>query len=84
MATTSTKTVQRWDVTFPTNYLGPFEFTEAFISHLPDGANVVFTCSGVEDPGRKPALTASFRGGRYISVGARSNTSLVRAARNSR
>ena len=59
---------QGWDIAFATNHLGPFAFTEALIPHLPDGANVVFTCSGVEDPERKPAVTAGFRGGRYISA----------------
>jgi NAD(P)-dependent dehydrogenase (short-subunit alcohol dehydrogenase family) len=41
---------QGWDLAFATNHLGPFAFTEALIPHLPDGANVVFTASGVEDP----------------------------------
>jgi NAD(P)-dependent dehydrogenase (short-subunit alcohol dehydrogenase family) len=59
---------QGWDLAFATNHLGPFAFTEALIPHLPDGANVVFTCSGVEDQERKPAVTAGFRGGRFISV----------------
>ncbi len=59
---------QGWDIAFAANHLGPFAFTEALIPHLPDGANVVFTCSGVEDPERKPAVTAGFRGGRYISA----------------
>jgi NAD(P)-dependent dehydrogenase (short-subunit alcohol dehydrogenase family) len=57
-----------WDVTFATNYLGPFVLTEALIPHLPDGANVAFVASGVEDPERKPAKAAGFRGGRLISV----------------
>lgn len=65
---TPAQTAQGWDVTFATNHLGPFAFTEALMPHLPDGANVVFTCSGVEDPERKPAVTAGFRGGRYISA----------------
>jgi len=55
-------------MTFATNYLGPFVLTEALIPHLPDGANVVFVASGVEDPERKPAKAAGFRGGRFISV----------------
>jgi NAD(P)-dependent dehydrogenase (short-subunit alcohol dehydrogenase family) len=42
--------------------------TEALISHLPDRANIVFVASGVEDPERKPAVAAGFRGGRYISA----------------
>jgi NAD(P)-dependent dehydrogenase (short-subunit alcohol dehydrogenase family) len=62
------RSAQGWDLAFATNHLGPFAFTEALIPHLPDGANVVFTCSGVEDPERKPAVTAGFRGGRYISA----------------
>lgn len=28
----------------------------------------MFTCSGVEDPERKPAVVTGFRGGRYISA----------------
>jgi NAD(P)-dependent dehydrogenase (short-subunit alcohol dehydrogenase family) len=54
--------------TFVTNHLGPFALTEALIPHLPDGANIVFIASGVEDPERKPAKAAGFRGGRFISV----------------
>jgi NAD(P)-dependent dehydrogenase (short-subunit alcohol dehydrogenase family) len=57
-----------WDMSFATNHLGPFALTEALIRHLPDGAHVVFVVSAVEDPGRKPAVAAGFRGGRYISV----------------
>lgn len=68
MPNSPAKTAQGWDVTFATNHLGPFAFTEALIPHLHDGANVVFTCSGVEDAERKPAVTAGFRGGRYISA----------------
>ena len=68
MPNTPAKTAQGWDVTFATDHLGPFAFTEALIPHLPDGANVVFICSGVEDPERKPAVSAGFRGGRYISA----------------
>jgi NAD(P)-dependent dehydrogenase (short-subunit alcohol dehydrogenase family) len=68
MPATPAKTAQGWDLAFATNHLGPFAFTEALIPHLHDGANVVFTCSGVEDPERKPAVTAGFRGGRYISA----------------
>jgi NAD(P)-dependent dehydrogenase (short-subunit alcohol dehydrogenase family) len=57
-----------WDMAFATNHLGPFALTEALAPHLPDGANVVFIASGVEDPERKPATAAGFRGGRYISA----------------
>jgi NAD(P)-dependent dehydrogenase (short-subunit alcohol dehydrogenase family) len=64
----ATKTAQGWDKTFATDHLGPFALTEALIPNLPDGANVVFVCSGVEDPERKPAVVAGFRGGRYLSA----------------
>jgi NAD(P)-dependent dehydrogenase (short-subunit alcohol dehydrogenase family) len=59
-----------WDLTFATDHLGPFALTEALVPHLPDGARVVFICSGVEDPGRRPAVIAGFRGGRYLSAAA--------------
>lgn len=72
---------QGWDLAYATNHLGPFAFTEALIPHLPDGANVVFTCSGVEDPERKPAVTAGFRGGRYISAEASARGEWPPAAR---
>ncbi|WP_055590145.1 SDR family NAD(P)-dependent oxidoreductase [Streptacidiphilus griseoplanus] len=62
------RTAQGWDLAYTTNHLGPFALTEALIPHLPDRANVVFTCSGVEDPERKPAVAAGFRGARYISA----------------
>lgn len=64
----ATKNAQGWDTVFATNHLGPFVLTEALMSQLPDGANVVFVCSGVEDPERRPAVIAGFRGGRYISA----------------
>ncbi|TDO56104.1 NAD(P)-dependent dehydrogenase (short-subunit alcohol dehydrogenase family) [Kribbella sp. VKM Ac-2571] len=64
------RTPQGWDLTYATNHLGPFAFTEALVPHLPDGANVVFVCSGVEDPERRPAVVAGFRGARYISAAA--------------
>jgi NAD(P)-dependent dehydrogenase (short-subunit alcohol dehydrogenase family) len=57
-----------WDMSFATNHLGPFALTEALVPHLPDGANVVFVASAVEDPERKPAVAAGFRGARYISA----------------
>jgi NAD(P)-dependent dehydrogenase (short-subunit alcohol dehydrogenase family) len=68
MATRPFKTAQGWDGTFATDHLGPFALTEALIPHLPDGANIVFICSSVEDPERKPAVVAGFRGARYISA----------------
>jgi NAD(P)-dependent dehydrogenase (short-subunit alcohol dehydrogenase family) len=63
-----TKNALGWDMTFATNHLGPFALTEALVPHLPDGANVVFVGSATEDPERKPARMAGFRGGRYISA----------------
>ncbi len=68
--TRPTKNAQGWDMTFATDHLGPFALTESLLPHLPDGANVVFIASGVEDPERKPAKMAGFRGGRYISAAA--------------
>lgn len=62
------RSAQGWDLAFATNHLGPFAFTEALIPHLPDGANIVYTCSAVEDPERKLAAAIGFRGGRYISA----------------
>ena len=64
----ATKNALGWDMTFATNHLGPFALTEALIPLLADGANVVFVCSGAEDPERKAAVAAGFRGGRYLSV----------------
>lgn len=64
----ATKNAQGWDTTFATDHLGPFALTEALMAHLPYGANVVFVCSAVEDPERRPAVMAGFRGGRYISA----------------
>lgn len=62
------RSAQGWDLAYATNHLGPFAFTEALIPHLPDGANIVYTCSAVEDPERKLAVAIGFRGGRYISA----------------
>ncbi len=64
----ATKNALGWDNAFATNHIGPFVLTEALIPHLTDGANVVFVASGVEDPERKPAKMAGFRGSRYISA----------------
>jgi NAD(P)-dependent dehydrogenase (short-subunit alcohol dehydrogenase family) len=68
MLNRAARTAHGWDLAFATNHLGPFAFTEALTPRLPDGTNVVFVCSAVEDPGRKPARAAGFRGGRYISA----------------
>jgi len=59
---------QGWDIAFATNHLGPFALTDALIPTLPDGANVVFVVSAVEDPERRIAVQAGFRGARYISA----------------
>ena len=64
----ATKSAQGWDLTFATNHIGSFMMTEALIPHLPDGANVVFIASAIEDPERKPAKVMGMRGGRYISA----------------
>jgi NAD(P)-dependent dehydrogenase (short-subunit alcohol dehydrogenase family) len=63
-----TKNALGRDMSFATNHLGPFALTEALVPSLPDGANVVFVVSAVEDPERKPAVAAGFRGGRYMSA----------------
>jgi NAD(P)-dependent dehydrogenase (short-subunit alcohol dehydrogenase family) len=63
-----TRNARGWDMSFATNHLGPFALTEALVPSLPNGANVVFIVSAVEDPERKPAVAAGFRGGRYISA----------------
>jgi NAD(P)-dependent dehydrogenase (short-subunit alcohol dehydrogenase family) len=68
MQTRATKNTLGWDMSFATNHLGPFALTEALVPHLPDGANVVFVASAVENPEHKPAKMAGFRGGRYISA----------------
>ena len=66
--TKPTRSAQGWDMTFATDHLGPFVLTETLLPHMPNGANIVFIASGVEDPERKPAKMAGFRGGRYISA----------------
>ena len=57
-----------WDKSFATNHVGPFLLTEALADVLRDGARVLSVVSAVEDPGRKPAVAAGFRGGRYLSA----------------
>ena len=59
-----------WDLTFATNHIGPFAFAELLAPQLPDGANVVFVTSAIEDPERGPAKVMGMRGGRFISVAA--------------
>lgn len=63
-----TKNALGWDMTFATNHLGPFGLTEALVPHLPDGANVLFVVSAMEDPERRPAKVMGMRGGRYLSA----------------
>jgi NAD(P)-dependent dehydrogenase (short-subunit alcohol dehydrogenase family) len=62
------KSAQGWDLAFATNHLGPFALTEALAPHLPDGTNVVFVASAIEDPERRPVKALGLRGGRYISA----------------
>jgi NAD(P)-dependent dehydrogenase (short-subunit alcohol dehydrogenase family) len=59
---------QGWDLTFATNYLGPFTLTEELMPHLADETNVVFIVSAMEDPEREPVKVMGMRGGRYISA----------------
>jgi NAD(P)-dependent dehydrogenase (short-subunit alcohol dehydrogenase family) len=68
MPSKATKSAQGRDLTFATNHLGAFALTEMLVSHLPDGANVVFIASGIEDAERKPVKMMGMRGGRFISV----------------
>jgi len=68
MQTKATQNSLGWDSTFATNHLGTFLFTEQLLPHLAEGADVVNVASGVEDPERKLAVMAGFRGGRFISV----------------
>lgn len=68
MSAKASKSVQGWDMTYATNHLGAFAFTEALSPHLPNGANVVFIASAIEDPERKPAKIMGMKGGRYISA----------------
>ena len=68
MATKPGKSVAGWDISFATNHLGPFAFTEALVPHMPDGAHVAFIVSAIEDPERRPAKIMGMRGGRFISV----------------
>ena len=68
MLRTPGKNARGWDMTFATNHLGPFALTQALAPHLPDGANVLFVASGVEDPERPTVKVVGMRGGRYISA----------------
>jgi NAD(P)-dependent dehydrogenase (short-subunit alcohol dehydrogenase family) len=68
MQTRATKNARGWDMSFATNHIGPFALTEALVPHLADGTNILFVASAVEDPERKPAVAAGFRGSRYLSA----------------
>jgi NAD(P)-dependent dehydrogenase (short-subunit alcohol dehydrogenase family) len=68
MPTAELKNASGMDLTFTTNHLGPFALTDALLPHLPDGANVVFVVSAIEDPERKPVKVMGLKGGRFISV----------------
>jgi NAD(P)-dependent dehydrogenase (short-subunit alcohol dehydrogenase family) len=68
MLTKARQNTLGWDMTFATNHLGPFALTQALVPHLPDGSNVVFVTSGLEDPERPTVKAMRMRGGRYISA----------------
>jgi NAD(P)-dependent dehydrogenase (short-subunit alcohol dehydrogenase family) len=68
MLTQASKNALGWDMTFATNHLGPFAFTDALVPYVRDGAHVVFVVSAIEDPERRPAKVMGMRGGRYISI----------------
>ena len=68
MPMSASRNAQGHDLAFATNHLGPFTLTTTLMPALSDGANVLFVCSAVEDPGRKPAVAAGFRGARYLSA----------------
>lgn len=68
MPAKATKSKQGFDMTYATNHLGAFALTEALVPHLPDGANIIFIASAIEDPERKPAKVMGMKGGRYISA----------------
>lgn len=57
-----------WDLTFATNHLCTLALVEALAPHLAASANVVVVASAVEDPERRQAKAAGFRGGRFVSV----------------
>lgn len=62
------KSAQGYDLTFATNYLGPFLLTTLLLPVLEKGARIEFTTSAVEDPDRKMAKRAGFRGSRLLTV----------------
>lgn len=64
----ASKSKQGIDLTFATNYLGPFALTEALVPYLADRTNIAFIVSAIEDPERKPAKVMGMKGGRYISA----------------
>lgn len=66
--TTATRNSLGWDLSFATNHVGPFALAETLMLGLADGTTLVFVVSAVEDPERKPAVAAGFRGGRYVSA----------------
>ncbi|OME92375.1 hypothetical protein BK123_17050 [Paenibacillus lautus] len=67
MTNSDAKSAQGLDLTFATNHLGPFLFTELLLPHLEKNSNILFTCSTSENP-ESGAKTAGFRGSRFLSV----------------
>ena len=63
-----TKNALGWDMTFATNHLGPFVADRGARAESPRRCKRRIRRLGVEDPERKPADAAGFRGGRYISA----------------
>ena len=66
--TTPTPSAQGWDTTFATNHLGQIAFTESLLPRLPDGCQLLYVTSKVEDPDQPLPKKAGLRGGRFISV----------------
>lgn len=62
------KSAQGYELSFATNALGPVLFTELLLLHLAKAARLEFTVSAVEDPERKFAVRAGFRGSRFLTV----------------
>jgi protochlorophyllide reductase len=62
--------VDAYDMTFATNYLGHFKLTHLVLDRLAPGAAVVTTASGTHDPHDRLAKRFNFRGGLFPSAAA--------------